>query len=138
AVVVTDAITFGGQLDTPGVASIGGNFGIHFGTSATDPTAIAASDVNVSVSAGSFAASLSHGSLGLLMYEDATMAVQASGSFNLVGGGFANISAGAATLRFNNTSGSVHQNLTVGLATVQMDVDAGSAGRSEDTSELQS
>ncbi|MCI0479642.1 hypothetical protein L0Y59_03800, partial [Candidatus Uhrbacteria bacterium] len=86
--------------DFAGFLTLGGNFGF---SKDGDDIHVVASEAYANVSAGTFSAGISNGSLGLVINSDDTMALEASGGFSIVGGGFANISAASVSVKYNNT-----------------------------------
>ncbi|HKY30898.1 MAG TPA: LEPR-XLL domain-containing protein, partial [Candidatus Polarisedimenticolia bacterium] len=124
---LTAASITGGEISIPGFVDITGDFGIE---DTGSQVAIVADNATVVLGNGSFSAGATGAELALLINDDGTRAVYASGAFQLSGGGFLNAS-GTVTVLQNTTAVSfTNQSVTVGAVTVTIpDLPSGTAAR---------
>jgi len=102
------------QFGITGFAAVEGDFA--FDVSGTNVTAVA-TNVTATMQAGPFYAGLTNASLGLILTDADTMALEVHGGFSLVGGGFASASADYASLRYNTTN-EEYSDTTVSIGSV--------------------
>ncbi len=110
------AVSGTASLNLGSVLSLAGSLG--FASSASGLIAVG-SDVTARMSAGGVSVGLDSANFGLRVLTDNTYQLEASGSFYVNGGGFANVSATSALLRLNTT----------GSAQTQQVVQVGSISR---------
>ena len=102
------------EFDITGFASVAGDFA--FDLSGTNLTAVA-TNVTATMQAGPFSAGLTNASMGLILTETNTMALEALGGFSLTGSDLALASADSASLRYNTTN-EVYTNTTISIGSV--------------------
>lgn len=88
------------DLNLAGLATVSGRFGFQKNGS---EIRVVAEDVVASLTAGSFSVGLTGGKLVLLLRDDGTRALDASGTLTLDGAGFANATADSVRVQYNNT-----------------------------------
>ncbi|MCI0497883.1 MAG: hypothetical protein L0Z54_06305, partial [Thermoplasmata archaeon] len=91
------------QLSVSDFVSIEADLG--FAIDGTDVRATA-DNVDASVEAGSFSVGVTGGKLGLVLEDGGAMALEASGTFSMSGGGFASVTTESVLVRFNDTGAS--------------------------------
>ncbi|MEI7700246.1 MAG: hypothetical protein WCK86_10640, partial [Planctomycetia bacterium] len=102
------------QFSITGFAAVEGDFA--FDVSGSDVTAVA-THVTATMQAGPFSAGLTNASLGLILTDADTMALEVHGGFSLTGGDFAAASADYASLRYNTTD-EEYSNTTISIGSV--------------------
>ncbi|MDP6513419.1 MAG: hypothetical protein QF878_09570 [SAR202 cluster bacterium] len=103
-------------LDIAGFVGLSGNFSFEKTTTATgDKILVGASGVAASLSAGGVGVDLTGGTLGAVLFENHTYALDATGSVALAGVPDLTLS-GTASVRVNNTGTVVNETVTVGGA----------------------
>ena len=90
-----------------------GDFG--FKKTATNEIIVVALNAGASLTAGSMSVGVSGATLGLLIKQDNTLALQASGALNLnLGSSFGSLSADSVVVAYNNTGADIDMTATVG------------------------
>ncbi|MFT6434600.1 MAG: hypothetical protein ACJAVI_002649, partial [Candidatus Azotimanducaceae bacterium] len=114
-------------LDIAGFVTITGDIGFEStGLSPNTVIQIAGENIAASLNAGGFSVGVNNGMLALILNEDQTFALNASGSFFFTGGDFANATASTVSVAYNDTTTDYSVTpLVISIDGVTATVDAG-------------
>ena len=118
-------ISVSGSLEFSDFVAISGTLGFE-----RDGTQIkvSASGVSAKLSTGAFEVGVSNGSLAMLLNDNDTKAIDASGALILSGAGFGSATATEVKVQFNNTGATVNETITINSVSASIDNVADGAG----------